>query len=260
MTSALRRYTPPAALLLALLAAWEAVVRVRNTAPYVLPAPSRIWTAFVATRRVLPGHVRATLFEAVLGIGLGAAVGVALAVVVVLWPLARRTLYPLLVASQTIPIIVLAPLLVLWFGFGYTPKVVVVVLIVFFPVAVSTAAGLSGVDRELVELVRSMGGGRRAVLRLVLLPGAIPAFFAGLQISAAYAVAGAVFGELIGAEAGLGLFISRSQRAFRVDQVFVGVAAVALLSMALFGVVHALARLASPWRYIGNQDNGRETP
>jgi ABC-type nitrate/sulfonate/bicarbonate transport system permease component len=144
--------------------------------------------------------------------------------------------------------VVLAPLLVLWFGFGLTPKVVVVALIALFPVAISTVGGLVGADGEQIELLRSMGAGRRDILRLILLPSATPAFFAGLRIAAAYAIAGAVIGEWVGASSGLGLFLTRSQNSFRVDRVFVGVAVIAVLSVALFGIVDLLARLAAPWQ------------
>jgi ABC-type nitrate/sulfonate/bicarbonate transport system permease component len=153
--------------------------------------------------------------------------------------------------------IVLAPLLVLWFGFGMTAKVVVVALIVFFPVAVSTSAGLASVEPEALQLVTTMGASLSQRLRLVLVPAALPAFFAGLRISAAYAVAGAVVGEWVGASAGLGIYISRSQASFRVDQVFVAVAVIAILSMVLFALVHLMARLASPWVTVVEREAAR---
>jgi ABC-type nitrate/sulfonate/bicarbonate transport system permease component len=252
-----REAAPTLLLLAVLLAGWQAWVSIRNTEPYILPAPTRIWDAFLQTRDLLPGHVGTTLAESLTGLLFGAAVGAALAVVIASVPLVRRVLWPLLVASQTIPMIVLAPLLVLWFGFGMTPKVVVVALIVFFPVTVSTVPGLTGADGEMVDLVRSMGGSRAQVLRTVLFPAAVPAFFAGLRISAAYAVAGAVIAEWVGASSGLGIFITRSQAAFRVDRVFVAVVIVALLSMALFALVDGLARLASPWNYVRTDEEER---
>jgi ABC-type nitrate/sulfonate/bicarbonate transport system permease component len=250
MRGVLRRALPPLAFLAVLVAAWEGWVRWRDTRSYLLPAPSRVGTALWDTREVMWGHVVTTVAETALGVVLGAALGVALAVAVASAAPVRRVLEPLLVASQTIPLIVLAPLLVYWFGFGMTPKVVVVVLIVFFPVAVSTAAGLATADREQIDLVRSLGAGRLRVLRLVLVPSALPSFFSGLRISAAYAVAGATLGELIGGRSGLGIYIARSQRAFRFDQILAGVVVVATLSAALFGLIHLLARLATPWRYV----------
>lgn len=247
--SVTREYLPAALLLILLVAGWEAWVRAFDTKPYILPAPSRIWSAFLGVRDQVPGHMRTTLTEALLGLVFGAGIGVTLAALLASLPLARRVLYPILIVSQTIPMVVLAPLLIAWFGFGLTPKIVVVALIAFFPIAVSTTDALTGADREMVGLIRSMGANRLQVMRHVLFPSALPAFFAGLKIAAAYAVAAAVIGEWVGASSGLGLFITRSQRAFRVDQIFVAVAFIAMASIALFAAVSLLARLASPWVY-----------
>jgi putative hydroxymethylpyrimidine transport system permease protein len=244
----LRTWGPPAALLVALVLAWQAWVTWRDTEPYVLPSPARIGGALVDAAGLLTTHSGTTLLEAIAGLAAGAAAGVALAVLVATVPLARRTLEPLLVASQTIPMIVLAPLLVLGFGFGLTPKIVVVALVSFFPVVVSTVAGLRSADRDLLDLVRSMGADRRQVLRMVLAPGALPSFFAGLRIAAAYAVAGAVIGEYVGGSRGLGIFITRSQASFRTDRIFAAVAVVAFLSVALFAAVDLIARLTMPWQ------------
>jgi ABC-type nitrate/sulfonate/bicarbonate transport system permease component len=159
--------------------------------------------------------------------------------------------------SQTIPMIVLAPLLIIWFGFGLTPKIVVVALIGFFPIVVATTDALMRADPDMVGLVRSMGANRWQVLRHVLIPGATPAFFSGLQIAAAYAVTGAVVGEWIGASSGLGLFIERSRTSFQTDQVFVAVIVVALASLALFAAVHVAGRLASPWMYAHETEGDR---
>jgi len=245
----LREAAPPALFVVALLALWELWASRSTSRNPVVPAPSRIWRAFLDTAHLLPAHLRTTLTETAAGVVVGVAAGVVVAVVVSGWPLARRVLQPLLVVSQTVPVQVLAPLLVLWAGFGLAPKIVVVSLVVFFPVAVATAGGLQNVDVELTELVRSFGGGRAVLLRLVLIPAALPGLFAGLRISLTYAVAGAVIGESIGATSGLGLYIARSQRAFRYDQVFVGVAVVALLSVVLFSLVSVLARVLCPWQH-----------
>jgi len=259
MLRRVRRLLPPTVLLAALVGSWQLVVDARHLAPYLLPSPSRIVRALPPVAGALTNDAATTTEEAVLGLLVGAAVGGLLALAIASFPLVRRALYPLLVGSQTIPMIVLAPLLVLWFGYGLTPKVVVVALIVFFPVVVSTVAGLTSVDAEMVDLVRSMGAGRTQILRMVLIPAAVPAFFSGLRISAAYAVAGAVVGEWVGASSGLGLFIDRSKASFRVDRVFVAVVLVAVLSMVLFGIVGLLARIASPWRYAAHSDNGVST-
>lgn len=246
---ALFEYLPPVLLLVALMALWEVLVAVLHTQPYVLPAPSRIWRAFMDIRGDLPEHTWRTLSESLLGLVFAAGIGVALATLIAGVPLVRRVLYPLLVVSQTIPMVALAPLLIIWFGFGMTPKVIVVALVGFFPIVVSTVDGLVGADADMVGLVRSMGANRLQVLRYVRIPAALPAFFAGLKIAAAYAVTGAVIGEWVGANSGLGIVITRSQASFRIDRVFVAIFVIALLSIALFAAVHVLARLTSPWMY-----------
>lgn len=250
MTVVLQRWVPPILFILGLALLWELAVNVMDVPSYILPAPTQIATSSAGLGGVLAGHVVATAAAAVVGLVLGAGVGVGVAVAIWVNALVRRVLYPLMVGSQTIPMVVLAPLLVLWFGLGLTPKVLVVALIAVFPVAVSTIKGLEDADTERLDLLHSMGASRGQVLRLVLIPSALPGFFAGLQISAAYAVAGAVIGEWVGAARGLGLFITRSQASFRVDRVFVGVAVIVVLSVVLFGAVNVMARLATPWRYV----------
>ncbi|MHA1158996.1 MAG: ABC transporter permease [Alphaproteobacteria bacterium] len=168
---------------------------------------------------------------------------------------ARRAVLPLLVISQNIPMIVLAPLLVVWFGFGIAPKLLVVALIGFFPIVVSTTDGLLNADRELIDLVRAMGADRRRVMRTVLVPAAIPSFLAGLKISASYAVLAAVIGEWVGASSGLGLFITRAQSAFRTDRVLVAVFVIAAISVAMFLAVQLVARMALPYRITEEEDN-----
>lgn len=242
---------PALLFLAAAVAAWEGTVRVLDVAPYLVPAPSRVWAAFVETRDVLPAHLRTTLAEALLGLLAACVAGVTVAAVLGASSALRRAVYPLLVISQNVPMVVMAPLLAVWFGFGMMPKVLIVALIGFFPIVVSTLDGLLRADRDLVDLARSLGAGRAQVLRTILVPSAVPGFFAGLQISAAYAVLGAVIGEWVGASSGLGLFISRSQTAFRVDRVFVAVIVIAAVSILLFATVHALARVAMPWQHAG---------
>lgn len=254
-----REYAPALVLLAALVGLWEALVRALDARPYILPAPSAVWDAFIEKRELLPGHLEATAVEALAGLGAAAAGGVALAVLIASVPLVRRVLYPIVVTSQTVPPLVLAPLLIVWVGIGIESKIIVVALVGFFPIVVSTVDGLASADRELVALVRGMGAGKLGVLRHVLIPSAAPAFFAGLKIAAAYAVIGAVIGEWVAAREGLGIFIIRSQASFRLDQIFVALAVIALLSMALFASVHLLARLASPWNYV-NESKGEPQP
>jgi ABC-type nitrate/sulfonate/bicarbonate transport system permease component len=238
----------PIAFFLAVLGAWEVCVHVSGVAPYVLPAPSRIVQAGIANSRVLIDHASTTLVEALLGLTVGAAVGAILAVVIGLVPGARRTLYPLLVLTQTVPTIVLAPLLIIWTGFGMLPKVIVVALTVFFPVLVASVTAWSQADSGLVEMVRGLGGSRRQIAAWVRLPAIVPAALGGLRIAATYAVGAAVVGEYMAGESGLGVFIQRSRKAFAVDQIFVAVAIIALLTVALFLSIDRLSKAVMPWQ------------
>jgi ABC-type nitrate/sulfonate/bicarbonate transport system permease component len=243
----LRRTAPPVVLVVVLVAAWEGLVRAFSIAPYKLPAPARVGRALLDQRSQLFTDLRATLTSAVLGLLLGVAVGVAVAVPVAVLPLLRRAVQPLLVASQSIPPFVYGPLLIVWFGYGRLPHVLVTTLVVFFPVVVSTVDGLIHVDRELVELLQTMGASRWQVVVKVMIPGALAPFVAGVKIGAAFAMFGAVFGEWIAATEGLGVYLNRAAHSFRNDRVFAATIVLATASVALFGIVHLIGRTATPW-------------
>jgi ABC-type nitrate/sulfonate/bicarbonate transport system permease component len=159
----------------------------------------------------------------------------------------RRAIYPLLITSQTIPIIALAPLLLIWFGYNIGPKVLVVALYCFFPIAVACADGLAAAEPELIKLLRSMRATRWQILWLVRLPGAMPSFFSGLRIAATYSVTGAIFGEYVGAEKGLGIYMKLEANSFATIQVFAAILVTAVLSLLLFGLVSLIERIALPW-------------
>src|SRR3712207_5698479 len=186
MNAALRRSLPPLALLLFLLAVWELYVRAASVPPTILPAPTRILTASVENADLLSWHARRTLAETVAGFLLAVGVAALCAVMIDFFPRVRRALFPLLIASQTVPIIALAPLLVLWFGFGMLPKVLVVALVCFFPMVVAAVHGLAATDPEAIKLYRTFGSSRAQIFRLVRLPTALPSFFAGVRIAVTY--------------------------------------------------------------------------
>ena len=171
-------------------------------------------------------------------------------------PWLRRAIYPLLVASQTIPIITLAPLLVLWFGFGLVSKSIVVLLVCFFPIVVALADGLRSADPELIRLFRAFGAGPVRIFWSVRLPGALPSLFSGVRIAIAYSVIGAIFGEYVGASAGLGFYMQLKQHSFATAGVLAAIVFTALLSIALFASVALIERLALPWYYLQRRREG----
>ncbi len=242
-------YGPAFVFVFALFALWEVIVHAGGVSTAVLPAPTAIVQALFENWDVIAGHTLQTLLETVLGLASATLLGVLLAILIDVSPLARRAVYPLIVTSQTIPIIALAPLLLIWFGFDLGPKVLVVTLYCFFPIAVACADGLLSADPDLVRLMQSMKASRWQMLWFVRLPGAMPSFFSGLRIAATYSVTGAIFGEYVGAYQGLGIYMQTSFNSHSVILVFAVIVVIALLSLALFGFVSLLERIALPWYY-----------
>jgi ABC-type nitrate/sulfonate/bicarbonate transport system permease component len=195
-------------------------------------------------------HTKVTVYESFIGFTSSIAIAFVMAFVMDSLPLVKKALYPLVVVSQTIPTISVAPLFIIWFGYGLLPKIIVVQLVCFFPVLVSLLEGLSSVDPELLDLLRSMGADRWRIFEMVKLPAAMPAFFSGLKIAASYSILGAVIGEWLGAQEGLGVFMLLSQHSFYVDRVFAIIAVISLLSLGVFGAINVSERLLIPWNYI----------
>lgn len=243
-----RGWLAPLGVLVAFVAIWQIWVRLGDVRPWILPAPSEVATAGWASRTALAENAWTTLVEAVVGLVIGTAVGLVVALVISLIPTVRRAIWPVVVTSQTIPIIVLAPLVAIWFGYGLTPKIVLVALICFFPVTVAAVAGLAGADPEHVELVRSFGASRWDVIRHVRVPAALGSVVAGVRIAAAYAVGNAVIGEYVGGTSGLGIFIDQSHRSYRTDRMLAGVVVIAVVSIVLFGLVGLIGRRLTPWQ------------
>jgi ABC-type nitrate/sulfonate/bicarbonate transport system permease component len=240
-------YGPAFVLAVALLAFWELYVRSGQISPAVLPTPTGIVQALIDNWDVISVHTLQTLLETVLGMAAATLLGLLLAALLDISLWTRRAIYPLLVTSQTIPMIALAPLLLIWFGFDLGPKVLVVTLYCFFPIAVACADGLASADPELMKLLRSMRASRWQALWLVRLPGAMPSFFSGLRIAATYSVTGAIFGEYVGAYQGLGIYMQTSANSHAIILVFAAILVTAVLSLLLFGLVSLIERIALPW-------------
>jgi ABC-type nitrate/sulfonate/bicarbonate transport system permease component len=244
----LARTAGPAALLVAAgLAVWQWYVTAFGVRPQVLPSPLRVVEQGWAFREQIWANTVPTLQVTAVGFAVSLVLGWAIAIAVDFSPWLRRAVTPLLVASQTLPIIAIAPLLIIWFGFGLLPKVVVVTLVTFFPVTVGLIEGFAATDPAATRLLRSMGASRWRQFRYVRLPGAMPRFFTALRIGITYAVVGAVFAEYVGAVAGLGIFMNLQKNSFRTDLVLAAVAVTALVSVLLFALTYLVERLVVPW-------------
>ncbi|GAA2840786.1 NitT/TauT family transport system permease protein [Leucobacter komagatae] len=217
-----------------LVLAWGLLVRFTGVPAYLIPSPSSVWAAGWGDRALLGSHLAATLKIALSGFALGALGGVAIGIALGLSATLRRAAEPLLIASQAIPPVVLAPILISAMGFGAFPKILVVALGAFFPIAISASAAMRDADRYLVDLLVSMGASPFTVLRRVRLPGAIPAIVAGAKVAASYVVFSAIIAEWMGSSIGLGVYLQRSQASYRMDQLFAAVGVIAVLGVLLF--------------------------
>jgi putative hydroxymethylpyrimidine transport system permease protein len=242
-----RRYLPAAVLVASGIAAWEAAIHLLRVPDYLLPAPSAIVADFGPDGRLLLDNSLVTLREMALGLLLAVAAGLALAVVLHLSGTLRRALYPILIGSQTIPIVVLAPILVILLGFDLAPKLAIVALICFFPIVVNTVDGLRSVDEDLVRMMRTLDGSRWAILKRVELPSALPQSLSGMRVAATYAAIGAVFGEWAGSSAGLGYLMLQATPNLDTPRIFAAIVILTALSLGLFLLIRALERLLVPW-------------
>ncbi len=232
----------------------EAGLRLLSVPAWIFPAPSAVAMAIFDTWGLLAEHTGATLKAAAVGMAASAIAGLALGYLVFSSGFLRTVLYPALVASQSLPTIVVAPLLILWFGFGALPKVLLVVLACFFPICVGVVDGLSSVDQELIDLARGMGARPGRLFRLVRWPAALPHIFTGIKVSVTYAVIATVVSEWMGSQKGLGVYLTRSSHSFMTDRVFAALVIISALSMGLFQLAGFISRKLSPWYYREESD------
>ena len=247
MHAPLKNWLPVAGIILVLLGLWEGYVRVFQVQKWLLPAPSVIATTLVTSRELLWHHTLVTVLEVLLGFGLSLLCGVVLACGMALSRTLERSLYPFVIASQTIPIIVIAPLLLIWVGYGLAPKIIVVALIAFFPIVVNMVDGLKSVDPDVVHLLRILGANRWQIFVKVQFPSSLPFLFSGLRVAMAVSVIGAVIGEWVGSSQGLGYLMIRSKPQFLTERVFAAIVVLSAIGITLFALVGVLEKLAIPW-------------
>ena len=245
----LAEWLPPAVLVAAFLSIWQMATLVLEVPHWLLPSPVDIAGALISSSDLLARHGWVTLQEVLIGFTFSFIVGVALAVAIAYSRTVERAVYPFVVASQTIPVIAIAPILLIWFGYGLLPKVIVVGLICFFPIVVNMVDGLRAVDPDLVNLMRSMGASRWQVFAKARIPTSLPFLFSGTRVAIAVSVIGAVIGEWVGASAGLGYFMIRSASQFQTARVFAAVVVLSIMGVALFVAVGLSERYLLPWHH-----------
>lgn len=241
------RWVAPVLTVVALLVLWQLVCMAGLVPTYLLPSPVQVVQALVADLPLLVSHSGVTIAEALLGLVLGVAAGFVVAVLMDRFEAVYRALDPIVTISQTIPTVAIAPLLVLWFGYGLMPKVLLVVLGTFFPVTVSLASGFRSVDPDVIDLMRTMNATRAQIFWYAKLPAAAESFFAGLKISATYAVVGAVVSEWLGGFVGLGVYMTRVRKSYSYDKMFAVILIISALSLLLMGLVSVLRKACMPW-------------
>ena len=243
-------YLPPALLVILLLTCWEVAVRLLSVPHYILPAPSRVINTILAKQGLLLGHTLVTLGEIGVGFLIALVVGVGLAILLFHSSILERAIYPFIIASQTVPVFAIAPLLIVWFGYGLMPKVVMAALIVFFPIVVNTIDGLKSADQDTVNLLRIMKASRLSILLKVRLPSALPFIFSGAKIGIAVSTIGAVIGEWVGSTRGLGYLMIHANAQLQIDLIFAAIFYLSIMAVGLFGLFSLIEWLALPWRRV----------
>ena len=242
-----RKYASAIALIVAILVAWEVIVRAAHVPEYLLPSPTEILADLKTDWVILWPAMWVTLREVLIGFVIATVAGVGLAVLLHLYGPLRRALYPILIGSQTIPIVVLAPILVILLGYGILPKLVIVALICFFPIVVNGLDGLRAVDDDFIRMMYTRDATRWGIFRRVEFPGALPSFFSGMRIAATFASIGAVFGEWSGSNAGLGYVMLAATPNLLTSRIFAAILILTVISLVLFGLVSLLERIFVPW-------------
>lgn len=250
-------WIPALAIIVAGIVAWQIYATRSGVSAQILPSPTRVADAGWAARSPLWTNTVATLEETVFGFGVAVVLAFALSIIIDASGILRTALMPILIGSQTLPLVAIAPLVIIWFGFGLTPKVMLVALLSFFPITVALLEGYQATDPDVERLLSSMGAGRWRTFRTARLPTAMPFFFAGLRIAITYAIVVAIFAEYAGATAGLGVYIQEETHVFRTDLVFAAVVVTTILTVALFAATYLLERATIPWYRLSRRTSRR---
>ncbi|NQW20956.1 MAG: ABC transporter permease [Chloroflexi bacterium] len=240
--AALLNWIPAVATTIALIIAWEVLVEVLDVKRWLLPPPSVIGAEIYGSFGFLLRHTQTTLVEILIGFAVSVGLAGLLASGIVWSRTVERTIYPLIITSQTVPIITLAPLLIIWVGTDIMSKVIVIVLFTFFPIVINLVSGLRYVDQEMVDMFRTLGASPWQIFRKLMIPSALPSFFAGLKVAAVVSVIGAVIGEWFGSSAGLGWLMKVAGGQFQTAKVFAAIVLLSILAMALFAAVVAMEK------------------
>lgn len=237
----------PAVLALAgIILLWQVLCSSGVLPAYMLPSPVAVVSAFFGDLSNLMTHAAVTLQEAAYGLMIGVVLAFVMATLMDRFELLQKAFYPIMIITQTIPTIALAPVLVLWMGFGMAPKITLVVITTFFPIAVGLLDGYKSVDPDTIRLMRAMGASRVQIFRHAQFPAALPQFFSGLKISASYAVVGAVISEWLGGFEGLGVYMTRSRKAYAFDRMFAVILLIVIISLLLMWLVNILRDISMP--------------
>ena len=247
LRSTISKVAPRVGIFLLILIIWYCVCRFTGIPKFVLPSPGDVIGAFRDDWQLMLRHARVTLTETMIGLFFGILIGFLTAVLMDRFALVRKTVYPLIVISQTIPTVAIAPMLVIWLGYEMLPKIVLIVLVVFFPIAISLLQGFSEVDKDTVNLMRSMGASRIPIFRYVKLPNSLGHFFSSLKISVSYAVVSAVVSEWIGGTEGLGCYMTRVRKSFASDKMFAVIILISVISLILIWLTEGIQHACMPW-------------
>lgn len=242
-----RGLLPSMAAIAAILIVWQILSGTGVIPKFMLPSPIDVVAAFVEDFGLLMGHARVTLTEAFLGLGLGILTGFSVAVLMEHFPMIYQAFYPLVVVTQTVPTVAIAPLLVLWLGYDIAPKIALIVITTFFPITVGLLDGFRSADPDTIHLLRAMGATRFQIFCHIKLPSSMSHFFAGLRISASYSIVGAVIAEWLGGFAGLGVYMTRVKKSYSFDKMFAVIFLISFISLILMYAVNLLQKKCMPW-------------